>query len=125
MAGGILPTGEAPTLAAAAPPCQRPAPPAGVGPPPFRGRFERMIRRRPGARRGRSAMQGAVFAGDRQVELRDFADPPPGPGEVVLEIKASGMCGRDLKCYRAAPGEAAEADRKGDGWGKQVAVRVG
>src|SRR3546814_4543089 len=58
MAGGILPTGEAPTLAAAAPPCQRPAPPAGVGTPPFRGRFERMIRRRPGARRGRSAMKG-------------------------------------------------------------------
>src|SRR3546814_6442538 len=68
-----------------------------------------MSRRRPGARRGRSAMKGAVFAGDRQVELRDFADPAPGPGEVVLEIKASGMCGSDLKFYRAAPGEASKA----------------
>ena len=28
----------------------------------------------------------------------------PGPGEVVLQIKASGMCGSDLKFYRAAPG---------------------
>src|SRR3546814_7429399 len=68
-----------------------------------------MSRRRPGARRGRSAMKGAVFAGDRQVELRDFADPTPGPGEVVLGIKASGMCGSDLKFYRAAPGEASKA----------------
>ena len=52
-------------------------------------------------------MKGVVFAGDRRVELREFADPTPGPGEVVLEIKASGMCGSDLKFYRAAAGEAA------------------
>jgi 2-desacetyl-2-hydroxyethyl bacteriochlorophyllide A dehydrogenase len=54
-------------------------------------------------------MQGIVFAGNRQVEMRDFPDPTPGPGEVVLEIKASGMCGSDLKFYRAAPGEAQRA----------------
>ena len=49
-------------------------------------------------------MKGVVFPGDRKVELRDFPDPTPGPGEVVLEIKASGMCGSDLKFYRAAGG---------------------
>jgi 2-desacetyl-2-hydroxyethyl bacteriochlorophyllide A dehydrogenase len=54
-------------------------------------------------------MQGIVFTGDRQIELRHFDDPTPGPGEVVLEIKASGMCGSDLKFYRAAPGEAFKA----------------
>ncbi|WP_418315509.1 zinc-dependent alcohol dehydrogenase family protein [Piscinibacter sakaiensis] len=54
-------------------------------------------------------MLGAVFAGDRKVELRHFDDPAPGPGEVVLEIMASGMCGSDLKFYRAAPGEGAKA----------------
>ncbi|OYW19012.1 MAG: iditol 2-dehydrogenase, partial [Burkholderiales bacterium 12-64-5] len=53
-------------------------------------------------------MKGVVFAGDRRVTFEDFADPTPGPGEVVLEIKASGMCGSDLKFYRAAPGEAAK-----------------
>jgi threonine dehydrogenase-like Zn-dependent dehydrogenase len=37
----------------------------------------------------------------------DFPDPTPGPGEVVLEIKASGMCGSDLKFYRAADATAA------------------
>ena len=29
-----------------------------------------------------------------------FPDPAPGPGEVVLEMKASGMCGSDLHQYR-------------------------
>ena len=46
-------------------------------------------------------MKGVVFGGDRKIEFRDFSDPVPGPGEVVLEIKASGMCGSDLKLYRA------------------------
>ena len=49
-------------------------------------------------------MKGVVFPGSRQVEFRDFPDPTPGPGEVVLEIKASGMCGSDLHFYRAAEG---------------------
>ena len=54
-------------------------------------------------------MKGVVFVGDRKIEMREFADPTPGPNEVVLEIKASGMCGSDLKYYRAAPGEATKA----------------
>ncbi len=51
-------------------------------------------------------MKGVVFLGNRKLEIRDFPDPTPGPGEVVLEIKASGMCGSDLKFYRAAGGAA-------------------
>jgi threonine dehydrogenase-like Zn-dependent dehydrogenase len=51
-------------------------------------------------------MKGVVFPGDRKVEIREFPDPVPGPGEVVLEIKASGMCGSDLKFYRASGGAA-------------------
>ncbi len=54
-------------------------------------------------------MRGAVFLGNRQVELRTFPDPSPGPGEVVIEMKASGMCGSDLKFYRSPPGEAQKA----------------
>ncbi len=46
-------------------------------------------------------MKGVVFLGDRKLELREFPDPTPGPREVVLEIKASGMCGSDLHVYRA------------------------
>ena len=49
-------------------------------------------------------MKGIVFPGDRKLEIMNFDDPTPGPGEVVLEIKASGMCGSDLKFYRAVGG---------------------
>jgi threonine dehydrogenase-like Zn-dependent dehydrogenase len=54
-------------------------------------------------------VRGAVFLGDRKVELRTFPDPTPGPGEVVIQMKASGMCGSDLKFYRSPPGEAQKA----------------
>lgn len=54
-------------------------------------------------------MRGAVFLGNRKVELRTFPDPTPGPGEVVIQMKASGMCGSDLKFYRSPPGEAQKA----------------
>lgn len=46
-------------------------------------------------------MKGVVFLGDRKLELREFPDPTPGPRDVVIEIKASGMCGSDLHTYRA------------------------
>src|SRR6516162_9566031 len=46
-------------------------------------------------------MKGVVFLGDRKLELRRFPDPTPGPRDVILEIKASGMCGSDLHTYRA------------------------
>jgi threonine dehydrogenase-like Zn-dependent dehydrogenase len=52
-------------------------------------------------------MRGVVFHGDRKLEILDFPDPTPGPGEVVLEIKASGMCGSDLKFYRTVGGAKA------------------
>ena len=47
-------------------------------------------------------MKGIVFLGDRELELREFPDPAPGPGEVVIAIRASGMCGSDLHAYRAS-----------------------
>ncbi len=53
-------------------------------------------------------MRGVVFLGDRKLELREFPDPAPGAGEVVVAIKASGMCGSDLHPYRAS-GNAAKA----------------
>ncbi len=46
-------------------------------------------------------MRGIVFPGGRTAELREFPDPRPGPGDVVVAIKASGMCGSDLPPYRA------------------------
>ncbi|WP_022683531.1 zinc-dependent alcohol dehydrogenase family protein [Sphingobium bisphenolivorans] len=47
-------------------------------------------------------MRGIVFLGDSKLDVATFPDPTPGPGEVVLEIKASGMCGSDLHFYRSS-----------------------
>ena len=47
-------------------------------------------------------MRGVTFLGQRKLELMEFPDPSPGPHDVVIEIKASGMCGSDLKFYRAS-----------------------
>ena len=60
-------------------------------------------------------MRGVVFLGNRKLELQDFPDPTPGPGEVVLAIKASGMCGSDLHPYRAAGNAAAALGLGGKG----------
>jgi threonine dehydrogenase-like Zn-dependent dehydrogenase len=60
-------------------------------------------------------MRGIVFLGERKLELREFPDPVPGPGEVVLAIKASGMCGSDLKFYRASGNETASLGLGGSG----------
>jgi threonine dehydrogenase-like Zn-dependent dehydrogenase len=51
-------------------------------------------------------MRGVVFHGDRELELMNFPDPTPGQGEVVLEMKASGMCGSDIHQYRRRKGQA-------------------
>lgn len=51
-------------------------------------------------------MQGLVFDGGRRLSLRKFFDPEPGPGEVLLRVTASGMCGSDLHYYRAEPADA-------------------
>src|SRR5437763_15202896 len=68
-------------------------------------------------------MRGGVFTGERQLEMMEFPDPTPGEGEVVVEMKASGMCGSDLHQYRrptdgaaigglAAPTEPVIADHE-------------
>ena len=61
-------------------------------------------------------MRGVVFTGDRNLEIRDFPDPTPGPRDVILEIKASGMCGSDLHRYRAPfnPGDTSSGFKLAD-----------
>lgn len=54
-------------------------------------------------------MLGVVFTGESTLELTEVPDPVPGPAEVVLEMKASGLCGSDLKFYRAPRGAALAA----------------
>jgi threonine dehydrogenase-like Zn-dependent dehydrogenase len=48
-------------------------------------------------------MRGAVLLGDQQVALREFLDPEPGFGEVVLRTRASGLCGSELHSLYQPP----------------------
>jgi threonine dehydrogenase-like Zn-dependent dehydrogenase len=50
-----------------------------------------------------------LLPGGSRVELRDFPDPVPGPGQAVLRIKASSICGSDVRAiYREHLGKGAE-----------------
>ena len=46
----------------------------------------------------------AVVCENTELTVQDVPDPEPGPGEVVVEMKASGMCGSDLHQYRRKKG---------------------
>ena len=43
-------------------------------------------------------MQAAFLPGNRKVELRTLPVPHPGHGEVLLRVKASTICGSDIRC---------------------------
>lgn len=46
-------------------------------------------------------MRGVVLPGNRQLEIREFPVPEPGPGQVLVRMKASSLCGSDLRAiYR-------------------------
>jgi threonine dehydrogenase-like Zn-dependent dehydrogenase len=46
-------------------------------------------------------MQGMLFLGDKKVGLRDFPDPTPSASQVIVKMKATGLCGSDLRPYRS------------------------
>ncbi|HLI00931.1 MAG TPA: zinc-binding dehydrogenase [Acidimicrobiales bacterium] len=55
-------------------------------------------------------MRGVYLPGGRQVDIRTVPDPTPGPGQVVLAMRASTICGSDLRAiYREHLGEGPEA----------------
>ena len=55
-------------------------------------------------------MIGALLPGDRRVELRTFPVPDPGHGQVLLKMRASTICGSDIRAiYREHLGVGAEA----------------
>lgn len=44
-------------------------------------------------------MKGACYLGESRLEVRDYPDPKPGFGEVLIQMKAAGLCGSDLHKY--------------------------
>ena len=54
-------------------------------------------------------MTGAVLPGNSTVELRRYPVPSPGHGQVLLRMKASSLCGSDIRAiYREHLGVGAE-----------------
>ena len=55
-------------------------------------------------------MRGVYLPGERRVELREVPDPVPGEGQLVLRMRASTICGSDLRAiYREHLGTGPEA----------------
>ncbi len=55
-------------------------------------------------------MQGVLLPGNRKVVFREFEVPEPGHGQVLVKIKASSICGSDIRAiYREHLGHGPEA----------------
>ncbi|MDQ3437225.1 MAG: zinc-binding dehydrogenase [Actinomycetota bacterium] len=54
-------------------------------------------------------MRGVILPGRERVELKEFDRPEPGHGQVLVKMKASGLCGSDLRAiYHEHTGSGAE-----------------
>lgn len=45
-------------------------------------------------------MKAAVYYGPRDIRVEDVPAPVPGPNELLVAVKACGICGSDLHTYR-------------------------
>ena len=50
-------------------------------------------------------MRAARFLGNREAVVIDAPLPAPGPGEVLVELRAAAVCGSDLHRYRRPPAD--------------------
>jgi len=54
-------------------------------------------------------MTGAILPGNSTVELKEFEIPKPGHGQVLVQTKATTICGSDIRCiYREHLGKGPE-----------------
>ena len=55
-------------------------------------------------------MRGVLLPGQRKVEIREFPVPTPGHGQLLVKMKASSICGSDIRAiYREHLGKGPEA----------------
>jgi threonine dehydrogenase-like Zn-dependent dehydrogenase len=48
-------------------------------------------------------MAAIMCHGPKDYRLEERSVPRPGPGEVVIRVKSTGICASDIKCYTGAP----------------------
>jgi len=48
-------------------------------------------------------MRTAYLTGPKEIELRDVLEPRAPAGGMVLEVKACGICGSDLRRWKEGP----------------------
>jgi propanol-preferring alcohol dehydrogenase len=58
-------------------------------------------------------MKGVVFPGNKQVQVKEFPVPVPGPGEVLIQMKASAICRSDMSLYYGNPVVGGDAAKTG------------
>ena len=57
-----------------------------------------------------TTMQGVILPGNSTVEFKEVPVPEPGPGQVLVKMKASSICGSDIRAiYREHLGKGPEA----------------
>jgi len=70
-------------------------------------------------------MKGAVLPGNSTAILRDFDVPVPGHGEVLIRMKASTICGSDVRCiYHEHLGKGPEGYQSGTIAGHEPCGRI-
>ena len=45
-------------------------------------------------------MRGIAFKGNSIAEVIDYPDIAPGPEQVLIKLRSSGLCGSDFMSYR-------------------------
>ena len=69
-------------------------------------------------------MRAALFYGGPDIRVEELPDPSPGPGEVLVRVRAAGVCGSDLHGYRRARPSAADTPRERRQSGHELAGTV-
>ena len=47
-------------------------------------------------------MRAAILTGPKTIEIQDRPKPSPGPGEILVQVAAVGLCGSDVHYFRGA-----------------------